>query len=48
MFERKRKAATPRRKPIKISKKDIKSAAEGLLDLSNDLNNFPETTHMFY
>ncbi|XP_063425343.1 uncharacterized protein LOC134708626 [Mytilus trossulus] len=45
-FERKRKAPTPRRKPIKISKKDIKSAAEGLLDLSNDLNNFPETTHV--
>ena len=36
-FENKRKAPTPRSKPIKISKKDVNLAAESLLDLGNDI-----------
>lgn len=36
-FQRKRKAPTPRSKPIKVSKKDVSTAAECLLQLSNQL-----------
>lgn len=36
-FKRKRKAPTPRSKPIKVSKKDVSTAAECLLQLSNQL-----------
>lgn len=36
-FERKRKPPTPRRKILKISKKDHQSAAEGLLELGNEI-----------
>lgn len=37
-FERKRKPPTPRRKVVKISRRDVQSAAECLLDLGKEIS----------
>lgn len=37
-FERKRKPPTPRRKVVKISGRDVQSAAECLLDLGKEMS----------